>query len=105
VWPRSLTKLGAVALSVHNEAAQAEPVRLAILRLMSAQDPEKKPLLVIFDSHGIIYRSYFALREVLNVKRTGEPTAATFGYANTLLHVLNELQPTYVIAAWDGPER
>jgi DNA polymerase-1 len=63
-----------------------------------------RPLLVLLDSHGIIYRSYFALRDVLNVRRTGEPVAAVFGYANSLLHVLAELQPAYVIAAWDGPE-
>ncbi len=62
------------------------------------------PLLVIFDSHGIIYRSYFALRDVLTVRRTGEAVAAVFGYANSLLHVLEELQPQYVIAAWDAPE-
>ena len=65
---------------------------------------ERPPLLVILDSHGIIYRSYFALRDVLNVRRTGEPVAAVFGYANSLLHVLDELRPTYVIAAWDGPQ-
>ncbi|MFA7297367.1 MAG: DNA polymerase I, partial [Dehalococcoidia bacterium] len=66
--------------------------------------PERRQLLVIFDSHGIIYRSYFALRDVLQVRKTGEMTAAVFGYANSLLHVLQELQPSYVIAAWDGPE-
>ena len=67
--------------------------------------PDQRQLLVIFDSHGIIYRSYFALRDVLQVRKTGEMTAAVFGYANSLLHVLQELQPSYVIAAWDGPER
>ena len=59
---------------------------------------------MLLDSHGIIYRSYFALRDVLTVRRTGESVAAVFGYANSLLHVLAELQPTYVIAAWDGPQ-
>lgn len=58
--------------------------------------------LVILDSHGIIFRSYFALRDVLTVRRTGEPVAAVFGYANSLLTVLNELEPTHVIAAWDA---
>ena len=63
---------------------------------------ERKPLLVILDSHGIIFRSYYALRDVLTVRRTGEPVAAVFGYANSLLTVFNELQPTHVIAAWDA---
>jgi DNA polymerase-1 len=66
---------------------------------------ERKPLLVILDSHGIIFRSYYALRDVLTVRRTGEPVSAVFGYANSLLTVFNELNPTHVIAAWDesGP--
>ena len=64
-----------------------------------------RPLLVILDSHGIIFRSYFALRDVLTVRRTGEPVAAVFGYANSILTVFNELHPTYVIAAWDASEQ
>ncbi|MDA0301285.1 MAG: DNA polymerase I [Chloroflexi bacterium] len=65
----------------------------------------QRPLLVILDSHGIIFRSYFALRDVLTVRRTGEPVAAVFGYANSVLTVFNELKPTYVIAAWDASEQ
>ncbi len=68
----------------------------------AAETAERAPLLVVFDSHGIIFRSYFALRDILTVRRTGEPVAAVFGYANTLLAVLNELRPTHVIAAWDA---
>ena len=66
----------------------------------------ERPLLVILDSHGIIFRSYFAMRESspLTVRRTGEPTWAVYGYANSLLYVLAELQPTHVVAAWDAPE-
>jgi DNA polymerase-1 len=63
---------------------------------------ERPPRLVILDSHGIIFRSYFALKDVLMVRRTGEPVAAVFGYANSLLTVFNELKPTHVIAAWDA---
>jgi len=62
----------------------------------------RKPRLVILDSHGIIFRSYYALRDILTVRRTGEPVAAVFGYANSLLTVFNELEPTHVIAAWDA---
>jgi len=71
--------------------------------VMASNDVEK-PLLVILDSHGIIYRSYFALRDVLTVRRTGEPVAAVYGYANSLLYVINELHPRYIMAAWDGPQ-
>ncbi len=71
---------------------------------MTSDDGTIPPLLVILDSHGIIYRSYFALRDVLTVRRTGESVAAVFGYANSLLYVINELHPRYIMAAWDGPE-
>ena len=66
---------------------------------------DRPELLVILDSHGIIYRSYFALREAFasTVRRTGEPVWAVYGYANSLLYVLDELHPTHIIAAWDGP--
>ena len=70
----------------------------------SEQTAEREPLLVVLDSHGIIFRSYFALKDVITVRRTGEPVAAVFGYANSLLTVLNELKPTHVIAAWDASE-
>ena len=63
---------------------------------------ERSPRLLILDSHGIIFRSYFALRDVLTVRSTGEPVSAVYGYANSLLTVLDELEPTHVIAAWDA---
>ncbi|MBT5774327.1 MAG: DNA polymerase I, partial [Dehalococcoidia bacterium] len=62
----------------------------------------RPPRLVILDSHGIIFRSYFAMKDVLTIRRTGEPVAAVFGYANSLLTVINELKPTHIIAAWDA---
>ena len=66
---------------------------------------DRPDLLVILDSHGIIYRSYFALRDTFasTLRRTGEPVWAVYGYANSLLYVLDELHPTHIIAAWDGP--
>ncbi len=66
---------------------------------MSAQD---KPLLVLLDGHGIIHRSYHAMREQpLTLRRTGEVITAVYGFANTLLSVLQELKPTHVAVALD----
>ncbi len=62
----------------------------------------EQPLLVILDSHGIIFRSYYALRDILPPTRTQEPISAVYGYANSLLTVFRELGPTHVIAAWDA---
>ena len=62
-----------------------------------------KPRLVILDSHGILFRAFFALGSVPNplVSSKGEPTYATYGYAESLLRVLEVLEPTHIVAAWD----
>ena len=59
--------------------------------------------LVILDGHGIIFRAYFALREVqpFSVKKTGEETTAVYGFVNTLLRVVRELKPTHIAIAMD----
>ena len=64
----------------------------------------RAPLLLILDSHGIIFRSYFALKDALPARPDGEPVWAVYGFASTLLAVLGDLAPTHVIAAWDAPE-
>ncbi|MDA0352363.1 MAG: DNA polymerase I [Chloroflexi bacterium] len=82
--------------------ATVDPATTDATNGAGSEEVARKPLLVILDSHGIIFRSYYALRDVLTVRRTGEPVAAVFGYANSLLTVFNDLQPTHVIAAWDA---
>jgi DNA polymerase-1 len=67
------------------------------------EQPASRPLLLILDSHGIIYRSFFALRDALTLRRTGEPVGAVYGFANSLLYALDTLHPEYIVAAWDGP--
>ncbi len=63
---------------------------------------EKERLLVLLDGHGIIHRSYHAMKEQpLTVRRTGEVISAVYGFANTLLSVLQELRPTHVAVAMD----
>jgi DNA polymerase-1 len=59
---------------------------------------------VILDSHGILFRAFFALGSVPNPLRTstGELTFAVYGYAESLLRVLDELKPTHICAAWDA---
>jgi DNA polymerase-1 len=57
---------------------------------------------VLLDGHGIIHRSYHAMREQpLTVRHTGEVITAVYGFANTLLSVLQELRPTHVAVALD----
>src|SRR5581483_4067728 len=60
--------------------------------------PEAKLLLV--DAHALIHRSYHAIERDLT-SPSGEPTKAVYGFASTLLKVIKEQQPQYVIAAFD----
>ncbi len=65
--------------------------------------PEKQRL-VILDSHGILFRAFFAFgnsdKPLMTSK--GELTFATHGYAETLIRVLDQLRPTHICAAWDA---
>ncbi|MEX2080859.1 MAG: DNA polymerase I, partial [Dehalococcoidia bacterium] len=64
----------------------------------------KPTRLVILDSHGILYRAFFALGQSDNPLRTskGEVSFAVYGYAESLLLVLERLKPTHILAAWDS---
>jgi DNA polymerase-1 len=65
---------------------------------------ERRPLLAIFDGHGIIHRAYYALKDApLVARRTGENTSAVFGFTNTLLAVIDDLKPTHLVVAVDLP--
>ena len=43
--------------------------------------PKTKPKLVIFDGHGIMYRAFYAFKEPLTVRKTGEIVTVPFGFA------------------------
>ena len=59
---------------------------------------------MILDSHGILYRAFFALGSAPNpmMSSKGELTFATYGYAESLLRVFDQLNPTHICAAWDA---
>ncbi len=69
----------------------------------TARSGKAKPRLVILDGHAIIHRAYFALKEPLTVPKTGEVVSAVYGFASTLLTVLDELKPSHVAVALDPP--
>ncbi|MBI2304832.1 MAG: DNA polymerase I [Chloroflexi bacterium] len=60
----------------------------------------EKPLLLLIDTNALVHRAYHALPR-LTVGKTGEVVNAVYGFASMLLKVLHDLQPTYVIAAFD----
>ena len=59
--------------------------------------------LVLLDTHALIHRAYHALPKFTS-KNTGEPTGALYGLSAMLLKVIRELQPDYIVAAFDRAE-
>ena len=66
------------------------------------QNTERDTLYII-DTHAEIFRAYYAIRNGLTSRITGEPTHAVFGFAGTLIRILSQLQAKYVVAAIDTP--
>jgi len=59
--------------------------------------------LYLIDGHALAYRSYFAIAATGSrfVSRSGEPTAATFGFVNVLMSLLEKEKPDYLAVAFD----
>jgi DNA polymerase-1 len=59
--------------------------------------------LYLIDGHALAYRAYFALLTTGSRFQTssGEPTAATFGFINILLSILEKEKPDYLAVAFD----
>ncbi len=60
-----------------------------------------RPLFVLIDGHALAYRQYFALQKSGFQTRAGEPTAAIFGFARTLLDILQKVKPAYIAVSFD----
>lgn len=55
----------------------------------------------VLDASGFIYRSYFAIRQMTNSK--GESTNALFGFIRSVLKLIKDFNPEYMVAVFDGP--
>ncbi len=63
-----------------------------------------QPVVLLIDGHALVHRAYHALKDKgLSVRRTGEPTGATFGFTQTLIKALEEMHPAYWAIAFDLP--
>lgn len=62
-----------------------------------------KKTIVLIDSNALIHRAFHALPPL--TKKDGTPSGAVYGYALTLLSVLDQLKPDYIAATFDlkGP--
>lgn len=61
-----------------------------------------KHKLFLIDASGLIYRSYFAIRNMTNDQ--GESTNALFGFIRSTLKLINEFHPDRLTAVFDGPK-
>ena len=57
--------------------------------------------LILIDANAVIHRSFHALPPLRN--QTGIITNAVYGFSSTLLKMLKDLEPDYIIAAYDLP--
>ena len=55
--------------------------------------------LLILDTSAIMYRSFYALQNLINKK--GMPTGAIFGFVKQLNMAIEEVNPDYIAAAYD----
>lgn len=57
--------------------------------------------LVILDTHALLHRAYHALPDFSSSK--GEPTGALYGLISTVVRIMTEFGPDYIVAADDLP--
>jgi DNA polymerase-1 len=60
----------------------------------------KQKTLVLIDSNALVHRAFHALPSTLR-NRAGQMTNAVFGFTTMFLNAVKELQPDYLIAAFD----
>ena len=66
-------------------------------------EEKKTPLLALVDGSNYLYRAYYGIPALTNSK--GFPTNAIYGFTTMLLKLLRDLEPDYVVVAFDlkGP--
>lgn len=60
----------------------------------------ERPDIVLIDGHALAYRMYFAFLKARMTDKSGRPTGATFGFARSLMTILQE-QPEYIAVSFD----
>jgi len=63
--------------------------------------PAKK--LFLLDAMALIYRAHFAFIKAPRITSTGLNTSCVFGFANTILEVIQKEKPTHIGVAFDLP--
>src|SRR3989344_4796614 len=74
-----------------------------MVKNISRQNPSKGKTLRLLplDTHALLHRAYHAIPDLSTSK--GEPTGALYGLMSTILKMVQDLKPDYVIATRDLP--
>ncbi|MBI3554642.1 MAG: DNA polymerase I [Deltaproteobacteria bacterium] len=64
--------------------------------------PKKHPKLFLIDASSLIFRAFFAIRNLSTSK--GLPTNAVYGYTTMLLGVMDKYKPDYIACIFDTPK-
>jgi DNA polymerase-1 len=59
--------------------------------------------LYLVDGHAVAYRAYFAMIKNPLTNSSGQPTSAVYGFANTLVSLLERYDCPYLAVAFDSP--
>ena len=62
------------------------------------------PKLFLLDGMALAYRAYFALIKHPRMTSKGVNTSAIFGFANTIVNIINTQKPTHMAVAFDTEE-
>jgi len=71
----------------------------------AAENGNNKPGLYLLDGMAMVYRAFYALQQARMSTRSGTPTGAVFGFASSLLRIIEEHRPEYLAVAFDSPEK
>lgn len=71
----------------------------------AADTENKKPDLYLLDGMAMVYRAFYALQQARMSTRSGTPTGAVFGFASSLLRIIEKYRPEYLAVTFDSPEK
>jgi DNA polymerase-1 len=79
---------------------RAPTIDYTVLFLVQIMTDKKKRLFLI-DGSAIAYRSYYAFIRNPLINSKGENTSAAFGFTNSMMKILREEKPDYVVMVFD----
>ena len=71
---------------------------------MTHNDLSNKQTLMLFDGHSMIFRAWYAIRNPMVLRKTGEDIRAVRGFTSSLLKTVSEFNPSHCAITFDTPE-